>query len=230
MRLQALPLLFLAIAACTQTVASSSNNLDQKMQHGSDVHANAGGPPGGCADPNMRPVAQITKLMDGTMHLDFTNATPLGRYDIQATDQLVPAQWNVLDTKTADAMGAFSYDDTDAPNHDMRYYRAAGKGPDMGCACPTIGNTVDGPEPRCPLGDTLTTSSAGFLQCCPCTANDCGTDFNCCATNACNGNQACEPVVCKTLPEDCGGKTDTDCDDDEDCDMHCCACYASTCQ
>jgi hypothetical protein len=90
------------------------------------------------------------------------------------------------------------------------------------CVCPT-GN---GDTATCPDG-THGVSNGLFpptVECCPCTANDCG-DANCCADAVCAGNAACSGVTCKPLPPSCNGQVSFDCDDfPEDCDEPCCKC------
>jgi hypothetical protein len=91
-----------------------------------------------------------------------------------------------------------------------------------GCVCP-VG---DGDTATCPAGDVGITSGGipGTVQCCPCTANDCGNAV-CCGEAVCANDPRCGDVSCKPLPSSCGGKVNFDCDDfPEDCDEPCCPC------
>jgi hypothetical protein len=92
----------------------------------------------------------------------------------------------------------------------------------MGCVCPD----GDGDTATCPAGDVGITSGGipGTVQCCPCTAADCGNPV-CCDQAVCAGDPRCGDVSCKPLPSSCGGKVNFDCDDfPEDCDEPCCPC------
>jgi hypothetical protein len=91
---------------------------------------------------------------------------------------------------------------------------------DPGCSCPMgTGDTA-----MCPAG-THGVSHGLDYECCPCTANDCATDTNCCSETVCQGNSACTAVTCAPLPPSCNGMTNADCDDfPEDCDEPCCNC------
>jgi hypothetical protein len=93
---------------------------------------------------------------------------------------------------------------------------------DPSCVCPT-GN---GDTATCPDGMHGVTMGGfpGTVECCPCTANDCG-DPNCCAESVCASNAACGGLTCTTLPPSCMGQVNFDCDDfPEDCDEPCCRC------
>jgi hypothetical protein len=92
----------------------------------------------------------------------------------------------------------------------------------MGCVCPD----GSGDTATCPAGDVGITSGGfpGTVQCCPCTADDCGNPV-CCDQAVCKGDSRCGGVTCTTLPPSCGGKVNFDCDDfPEDCDEPCCPC------
>jgi hypothetical protein len=43
---------------------------------------------------------------------------------IEATDDLLAPDWQTIGSPTADGAGAFHFEDTDAPNHTKRFYRA----------------------------------------------------------------------------------------------------------
>src|SRR5260221_5198478 len=91
-----------------------------------------------------------------------------------------------------------------------------------GCVCPT-GN---GDNATCPAG-MLGITTGGFpgnVECCPCTASDCG-NAGCCGESVCAGNPACGGLTCNSLPPACNGQVNFDCDDfPEDCDEPCCKC------
>lgn len=92
----------------------------------------------------------------------------------------------------------------------------------MGCVCPD----GSGDTATCPAGYVGITSGGfpGTVECCPCTANDCGNPV-CCDQTVCAGNSQCSGLTCKPLPSSCGGKVNFDCDDfPEDCDEPCCPC------
>lgn len=110
--------------------------------------------------------------------------------------------------------------------------------PDPGCSCPT----GTGDAALCPKGTFGKTKSNNFgsgkppdVECCPCTANDCGTHA-CCASSACSGTSWCSGFQCKPLDPSCNGQVGFDCDFEdydpsggsgaipEDCDMTCCEC------
>lgn len=108
--------------------------------------------------------------------------------------------------------------------------------PDPGCSCPT----GTGDAALCPKGTFGKTQHTNFgtgkppdVECCPCTANDCGT-HQCCASSACSGTAWCSDFQCKPLPASCNGQVGFDCDFEdyptsggaipEDCDMTCCEC------
>ena len=98
--------------------------------------------------------------------------------------------------------------------------------PDPGCVCPTGG----GETATCP--EHMHGVSSGGLtnqnvQCCACTAKDCGSDAACCAEPVCAGASACKNFTCAPLPASCKGQQGFDCDDfNEDCDVLCCPCTA----
>ena len=90
------------------------------------------------------------------------------------------------------------------------------------CVCPK----GEGDVATCPDGMLGITTGAfpGTVECCPCTANDCG-NAGCCAEAVCAGNAACNGLTCNTLPASCNGQVNFDCDDfPEDCDEPCCKC------
>ena len=97
--------------------------------------------------------------------------------------------------------------------------------PDPGCVCPQGA----GEFATCPDGYLGITKNAGIFQpgqveCCRCTANDCGNP-GCCAEAVCVGNPLCNGYNCKALPPQCNGQVGFDCDDfPEDCDVTCCKC------
>ncbi len=110
--------------------------------------------------------------------------------------------------------------------------------PDPGCVCPT----GTGDAALCPKGDFGKVKNNNFgtgkppeVECCPCTAGDCGTR-QCCASPACNGSGYCSGLTCNPLPASCNGQVSYDCDFEdydpnnssgaipEDCDMPCCEC------
>jgi hypothetical protein len=90
------------------------------------------------------------------------------------------------------------------------------------CVCPM----GQGDVATCPEG-TLGVTNGGFpgtVECCPCTASDCG-NAACCGESVCAGNAACNGLTCNTLPASCNGQVNFDCDDfPEDCDEPCCKC------
>ena len=93
---------------------------------------------------------------------------------------------------------------------------------DPGCVCPQ----GSGDQETCPQGDKYVHKGGfpGTDECCPCTANDCGTP-NCCDEAVCAGSQACQGMNCNPLPPSCNGQVSADCDDfPEDCDEPCCEC------
>jgi hypothetical protein len=83
-----------------------------------------------------------------------------------------------------------------------------------------------GDTATCPEG-MLGVTKGGFpgsVECCPCTANDCG-NAACCGETVCAGNSQCSQYTCKPLPASCNGQVNADCDDfPEDCDEPCCKC------
>jgi hypothetical protein len=84
----------------------------------------------------------------------------------------------------------------------------------------------EGDVATCPDGMVGISMGAfpGTVECCPCTANDCGNP-GCCAESVCAGNSACTGLTCKALPASCMGQVNFDCDDfPEDCDEPCCKC------
>lgn len=94
------------------------------------------------------------------------------------------------------------------------------------CVCPM----GQGDVATCPEGMVGITSGGfpGTVECCPCTANDCG-NAGCCGEAVCAGNSACAGLTCNTLPASCNGQVNFDCDDfPEDCDEPCCKC--TSCQ
>lgn len=96
------------------------------------------------------------------------------------------------------------------------------KNPDPGCVC-AMGS---GDTALCPKGTYGVTKGVlpPIIECCPCTANDCG-NAGCCAEQVCQGNQQCAPYNCNQLPPMCNGMVNADCDDfPEDCDEPCCIC------
>jgi hypothetical protein len=62
-------------------------------------------------------------LPDGNQHLVFAGI-PGFSYVVQATTNLSPAVWVNLSTNTAGASGLFNYNDLNATNYSMRYYRS----------------------------------------------------------------------------------------------------------
>ena len=100
--------------------------------------------------------------------------------------------------------------------------------PDPGCTCPT--GSVSGDNAMCPAGTHGVATgggptSGGFVECCPCRAQDCGVDLECCGESVCAGSSACSGVSCRPLPASCNGQVSFDCDDfPEDCDQACCKC------
>jgi hypothetical protein len=99
--------------------------------------------------------------------------------------------------------------------------------PDPGCVCPT-GSVADDTA-MCPDGMLGRETgggidNGGFVECCPCTANDCGNS-GCCGERVCAGNPSCSGLTCRPLPASCNGQVSFDCDDfPEDCDQPCCKC------
>ncbi len=110
--------------------------------------------------------------------------------------------------------------------------------PDPGCSCPS----GTGDAALCPGGTFGKTQKTNFgtgkapdVECCPCTAGDCGT-HQCCASAACSGSAYCSGFSCSQLPASCNGQVGFDCDFEdydpsggsgaipEDCDMTCCEC------
>ncbi len=96
---------------------------------------------------------------------------------------------------------------------------------DPGCSCPTgSGETATCPDGTYGIAKGATPLNPGTVECCPCTANDCGNP-GCCGESVCAGNSACSGFQCKPLPASCGGKVGFDCDDfPEDCNVTCCKC------
>jgi hypothetical protein len=94
------------------------------------------------------------------------------------------------------------------------------------CVCPK----GEGDVATCPDGMVGISMGAfpGTVECCPCTANDCGNP-GCCAEGVCAGNSACDGLTCKPLASSCNGQVNFDCDDfPEDCDEPCCKCTSCT--
>ncbi len=90
------------------------------------------------------------------------------------------------------------------------------------CVCPT----GEGDVATCPNGMVGITLPGfpGNVECCPCTADDCGNP-GCCAESVCAGNSQCDGLTCKPLAASCNGQVNFDCDDfPEDCDEPCCKC------
>ncbi len=70
-------------------------------------------------------IVGVTRLANGTVHLNFTG-TPGYVYLIEtATNLAAPITWTTLSTNTADTNGVFSFTDLSASNYDNRYYRTA---------------------------------------------------------------------------------------------------------
>ncbi len=93
---------------------------------------------------------------------------------------------------------------------------------DNGCVCPQgSGDTATCPDGFFGVyGGTL----PPVVECCPCTASDCG-NAGCCAESVCAGSSQCAGLTCKPLPASCNGQVNADCDDfTEDCDEPCCKC------
>ncbi len=96
---------------------------------------------------------------------------------------------------------------------------------DPGCSCPSgSGETATCPDGTYGITKGATITKPGTVECCPCTASDCGNP-GCCAESVCKGNSQCSGFQCGPLPASCGGKVGFDCDDfPEDCDVTCCKC------
>ncbi len=96
---------------------------------------------------------------------------------------------------------------------------------DPGCTCPTgSGETATCPDGTYGITKNSTITNPGTVECCPCTANDCGNP-GCCGESVCTGNSQCSGFQCKPLAASCGGKVGFDCDDfPEDCNVTCCKC------
>jgi hypothetical protein len=94
-----------------------------------------------------------------------------------------------------------------------------------GCVCPQgSGDTATCPAGMVGITNGGTLTTPGTVECCPCTANDCGNAV-CCDQAVCAGSSQCSPYTCKTLPASCNGQVNFDCDDfPEDCDEPCCPC------
>ena len=96
---------------------------------------------------------------------------------------------------------------------------------DPGCSCPQgSGETATCPDGTYGITKGASITTPGTVECCPCTASDCGNP-GCCAESVCKGNSKCNGFQCGSLPATCGGKVGFDCDDfPEDCDVTCCKC------
>lgn len=67
-------------------------------------------------------VAPIAKASNGSVLLSFSGA-PGSNYTIQACQALT--NWTNIGTTTADSHGLYTFEDTNAPAHPQRFYRAS---------------------------------------------------------------------------------------------------------
>jgi hypothetical protein len=79
-------------------------------------------------DGQTQNLAGIVTLGGGTKRVTFA-AFPNSVYLVQATGSLVTPNWTLLAEVTSGVNGLIVYDDTDAPNHSQRFYRALVKQP-----------------------------------------------------------------------------------------------------
>jgi hypothetical protein len=91
--------------------------------------------------------ADITKLANGNILIQFSGGVPGALYDVEESSNLLT--WTVAATDPANAMGGFSFEDTATAGGLMRYYRAA--------FAYTVGGTLTG----LPAGDTVTLQDNG---------------------------------------------------------------------
>jgi len=91
--------------------------------------------------------ADITKLTNGDMLIQFSGGVPGALYDVEESSDLL--MWTVAATDPTNAMGSFSFEDTATAGVLMRFYRAA--------RAYTVGGTLTG----LPAGDTVTLQDYG---------------------------------------------------------------------
>jgi hypothetical protein len=91
--------------------------------------------------------ADITKLTNGDMLIQFSGGVPGALYDVEESSNLLT--WTVAATDPANAMGSFSFEDTATAGVPMQFYRAAW--------AYTVGGTLTG----LPAGDTVTVQDNG---------------------------------------------------------------------
>jgi hypothetical protein len=91
--------------------------------------------------------ADITKLTNGDMLIQFSGGVPGTLYDVEESSNLLT--WTVAATDPANAMGSFSFELTTTAGVPMQFYRAAW--------AYTVGGTLTG----LPAGDTVTLQDNG---------------------------------------------------------------------
>ena len=91
--------------------------------------------------------ADITKLTNGNILIQFSGGVPGAIYDVEESSNLLT--WTVAATDPANAMGGFSFEDTATAGVLTRFYRAA--------RAFTVGGTLSG----LPAGDTVTLQDNG---------------------------------------------------------------------
>jgi hypothetical protein len=219
---------FSSYGACTGSVVPAAENCKNGLDDNCDGKIDCLDPTcatdpackSGCTDGDTRPCYDGPQGTEGvgTCH-GGTQTCANGMWPNDCPGEQLPTKENCADAKDHDCnhlpgcLDLFSCLLDPGCQNDCQ-------NPDPGCVCPMGG----GDTALCPDGTFGKNFGLGGVECCPCTANDCG-NAGCCAEQVCQGNQLCAPLNCNTLPPMCKGMVNADCDDfPEDCDEPCCKC------
>jgi hypothetical protein len=145
-----------------------------------------------------------------------------GKWSATCTGQVVPGAEDCSDAKDHNCNGLPGCLDLFACALSPACQEKCKSPLDNGCVCATgSGDTATCPEGY--LG-VYSGTLPPVVECCPCTANDCG-NAGCCGESVCAGNSQCAGLTCNALPASCKGQVNADCDEfPEDCDEPCCKC------